>query len=476
MTNALACLEAALQEAGLWRKSAVLLAAVSGGPDSVALLYLLTLAQRDVGFRVCACYVQHGLRGESTLLDEALVRQLCDKWQVPLEVMQAELHASMTDPGVETLARERRRRLFAQCMEHFQADALLTAHHRDDQSETVLMRLMRGAGSKGLGGIAPIAPFGRGVMLRPLLEVTKGELTALLLNEGIPSRHDESNDLCCTPRNALRLELLPRMEALFPQAAEHIAHAADSLREDDACLETLAKTLYNESLLNTPPVFALTVSRLLDAPPALRLRALRYFYREGLALAGLHPDERELSHEDSRALLTLLGDIPGATLNLPCGLCALRGRAHLHLLRQGGAALCAGADGVILPLAEQPGTYTLCGVTLSLAPARQPVAPPKDTNSVLLPEELLSRCVLRTPRPGDMIRPFGAPGAKPLRRHLTDCKLDMPFRSALPVLARGEHILWIPALTAAEALRWKPTQRPWRLMLNGDAPYTLNQS
>ena len=470
-------IHAVLEREGLWRKEAVLLAAVSGGADSVALLYGLAVMRREVGFRLFACYVQHGLRGEASLQDEALVRSLCDSLEVPLHVMSADLGMTMDDPGVETVARERRRQLFATCMESVEADALLTGHHMDDQAETVLLRLMRGAGAKGLGGMASSTPFGRGVMLRPLLPLKKAELQDVLTQNGIPWRHDESNDRCCTPRNALRLKTLPRMETLFPDAARHIAQAADSLREDEACLDEGATALYRQALCDFPGVFAVQAGPLLAAPIALRLRALRRLYRESLTVCGLAPEERELSRQDSLALDVFLLDArPGMSLNLPCGLSALRGRAYLHVTFQGGAPICAAKPPRPVALRAVAGRVEIARTVLELSPGMPPLA--TDERQVCLPAALLTQCELRTPRAGDEIRPLGAPGSKPLRRFLTDRRIDAPFRPWLPLLAAGKRVLWIPGLVTGEELRRQEHTEPWTLTVTSpktDFPYEMKE-
>lgn len=468
----LAELKRSLEAAGLWQKNALLLAAVSGGGDSMALLYGLTLLRDEGGFRLAACHVQHGLRGENTRLDQRLTEELCVRWNVPLTVREAGLTGDMNTPGMETLAREKRRALFAQCMDELSADALLTAHHRDDQAETVLMHLLRGAGGKGLSGIAPRTTFGRGVLLRPLLALSKAELEAVLRKENIPFRHDESNDLPCTPRNALRLELMPRLEELFPGAASHLAAAAETLRQDEDCLEALADGLYRRCHWQGNGVFALLTDPLREGPDALRLRALRRFYREGAALAGLHPEERELSRETSGELNALLQAEPGAGMNLPGDLRVLRGQKLLHLLRQGGEplvplmvseplelkTLADGADGpVTFPL---PGGFW----EITLTPPEVESFPlPRDANAVLLTRDEVERCRFRTPLPGDRLRPFGAPGEKPLRRFLTDRRLDAPLRPTLWLLADDHHILWIPGMVSSESLRRASAQGLWRL-------------
>ena len=160
---------AAMQDCGLWREDAVLLCALSGGCDSVSLLHALCRLQKEASFRLHAVHVQHGLRGADSIADEQFVRELCVQLNVPLTVANANLSGDMHTPGMETLARERRRQIFEAQMKNLRAHALVTAHHRDDQAETVLMHLLRGSGMNGLCGMQTAAPFGGGLILRPLL-------------------------------------------------------------------------------------------------------------------------------------------------------------------------------------------------------------------------------------------------------------------------------------------------------------------
>ena len=443
----------ALEEAGLLREDAGLLCAVSGGSDSVALLHALCRLRAEAGFRLEACHVQHGLRGEASLEDERFVRALCASLNVSLHVEDAGLTGGMDAPGVEARARESRRAIFARLMDALGMDAVLAAHHRDDQAETVLMRLLRGAGADGLCGMRSCVPFGSGVMLRPFLGIGKGELARALAAEGLSHREDESNQSPVTPRNALRLEVIPAMERLFPGAPARIAEAAETLDADARCLDALAERLYEAALAGLPPLSALRRGVLAQAPEALARRALRRWFREGAALLSPPPDERALGHGDTLALTALARGAAGGARNLPCGLKAVAGRDYLYLLTQEGGPLRP-ETAVCLPVTAGERAYALGFVRLRQIPAGPDApAPAHAGEAVLSPAVLALGPVLRRPRPGDRIRPMGAPGAKPLRRFLTDRRVDLPLRPWLAVLAVENEVLWIPHLCASERLR-----------------------
>jgi len=425
-----------LEEAGLLRRDARLLCAVSGGGDSVALLHALSRLQKETAFALVAVHVQHGLRGKASQMDEQFVRTLCAQLDVPLQVESAGLSGSMEDAGMETLARDSRRRIFARLMQQESMDAILLAHHRDDQTETVLMHLLRGAGGAGLSGMQLSAPFAGGLVLRPLLNLPKQAIRSALAGANLPCCEDESNAQPVTPRNILRLTHLPQLETLFPGAGAHIAHAAESLSADEAYLNRQADALYEQAVYCTAPVFALRRRVLAQAPEALVRRMLRRWYADALDRAGLAPGERVLSYEDTLLLMHLTKAPAGTAVNLPCGLKAEIQREWLHLLYQSGEPLC-----------KTHGS----GWRIVQAPAS--AIPASPMQAVLSPQIQALHPVLRTPQPGDVIRPMGAPGEKPLRRFLTDRKTDPYFRPVIPVLAAGQNILWVPGLAAAEELR-----------------------
>lgn len=470
MKRLMCAARAALEGCGLWRKDAILLCALSGGSDSVALLHALKRLQTEMPFSLHAVHVQHGLRGEASLEDEQFARDLCAGLGVPLVVENAGLIGSMHTPGMETAARERRRVIFEKQMECLRADALIAAHHQDDQAETVLMHLLRGSGLNGLCGMQTAAPFGRGLIVRPFLSLSKQVLREALCAESLSFREDASNQEAVTPRNALRLNVLPQLEKLFPAAAGHIAQLSESLQLDEACLLAETERLYRTVRYEKPPLFMLSRDGLSAAPEAIRRRVIRRWYQDGLTAAGLSPQEHSLSHADTLALSALALAAPGTRINLPCGLMAAVENHWLHLVYQSGEPLQS-AKPLYETLCWERTSYILPHITLTAAIAAEL---PRNADSVILPQEWQNRkLILRTPEAEDIIHPFGAPGHKPLRRYLTDRKVDPFLRPALPVLCVQNEVLWIPGLCASQMLRLDHLpDNALELKLTGKTPFT----
>lgn len=422
-----------LQSAGLFCQNARLLCAVSGGADSTALLHALCRVQKEAGFLLFAIHVQHGLRGESSLGDERFVRELCRRLCVPLTVKNADLRGSIRDPGMETLARDERRRIFAHQMAILSADALLTAHHRDDQAETVLMHLLRGSGLKGLCAMPSSVSFAGGLLLRPFLSLSRSRIEQALVSEGLAHREDESNREFITPRNIIRHQLLPQMEALYPEASAHIAHTAQMLGCEEDFLSAEANKLFQKAFYGTAPIRALWIPPLENAHPALVRRALRMACEN-------------LSMPDTLRLESLVTSAPGTALNLPGGIVAMRGKEHIHFAPPKKSDEAAQA----VRMHQTQYSFRHCAIHQGSAGAEIPRSPA----SVILPVEVLAQQpVLRMPGAEDRIHPLGASGAKPLRRFFTDRKLDPCFRWQLPVLAIQNDVLWVPGLCTGEALR-----------------------
>ncbi len=401
-----------------------LLVGLSGGADSVALLLLLM----DAGHEIAAVHVNHGLRGADSDGDEAFVRSLCGEKRVPLLIYRAD---PPQNPG-EDWARRVRYGFFRQAMARTGAAALVLAHHQDDQAETLLLHLLRGAGLTGLTAMAPDAQVDGLRILRPLLGYTREELRAYLNRRNQAWREDASNADPRYFRNALRHELLPRMERLAPGASKRIAETASLLREDDAALQALAA-----DFLNAHPGSALPLAALRMQPSGLQKRILRAWWTAHA------PDQEILTAAQTRALHALLET--AGTCNLPGGWHGQSGWTHLHLISpEAPAALPeTPADACALLSAEtfagHPGDGRTCQA---------------------FPKEWLADCTVRTRRAGDFIRPFGSAGSQSLQDYLVNRRVDAAFRDRLPLLCRGSEVLLAGGVGAGNIPRMEDIKNP----------------
>lgn len=279
------------------------LCALSGGADSMALLWCLHSLQQELGICLCAAHFNHCLRQEASEADEAFVRNFCTDHGIELYVGRGDVrqYARQQGLGLEEAARKLRYDfLFS-----LEFDRLATAHHADDNAETVLLHLLRGSGLTGLCGIAPR----RGKLVRPLLTVSKEQIEAYLLAEQIPWREDESNgeDFCL--RNRLRHRVIPLLQEEQPCFARQIARQSRILRREEAYLEDRAAALLQEA---ETAEGAYACSVLGQADPVLRRRALRQLLRR------LLPKDVSEAHTEAAEQL-LFSQNPSAELCLPHG-------------------------------------------------------------------------------------------------------------------------------------------------------------
>lgn len=389
-----------------------LLVGLSGGADSVALLHML----HQGGAQISAVHVNHGLRGEASDGDEAFVRRLCTDMRVRLYVYRA---IPPENPG-EGWARQARYAFFRQAMAESGADALVLAHHRDDQAETLLLHLLRGAGLNGLTGMAADTTVDGLRILRPLLGISREELRACLTDIGQPWREDASNADTKYLRNAVRLDLLPLMEQLAPGAAQRMAQTASLLREDEDALHALTADFLRQHGAGV----ALPLDALQAQPTGLQRRILRAWWGQN-APSG---KERSLSAAQTGRLLSLVQAPTGAKCNLPGGWHAYRGWTHLHLCPPGeekSLAETAAADSPLMTVETFTGEMG-DGQTCQA-----------------IPRAWLTECTVRSRREGDFIRPFGMAGKQSLQDYLTNRHVDAPFRCIVPLLCRGSEVLLV---------------------------------
>ena len=304
-------------------QGACLLLAVSGGADSMALADgVLQL----VGEGYCSAHVlhvEHGLRGEEALADAELVRRFCEEKGLAFTCVHVDVNAYVQGNKLSTeeAARKLRYSALEEKAQELNADFILTAHHSDDQAETVLLKLLRGAGTEGLSGMQVRS----GKILRPLLHLTREHLENYCALQNINYCYDSSNDDLHYTRNKIRRELLPYLEKNFnPAIKKAVVQSASVLQEDDACLNQMAQEKFQALANCTDEGIILNVRKWQDVPAALRKRILRQAY----FLAG----GKELGYRHTEALDVLcLRKTSGKYLQLPQKMQAFYQRGSLTI-------------------------------------------------------------------------------------------------------------------------------------------------
>jgi tRNA(Ile)-lysidine synthase len=332
--------------------------AISGGADSVALLLTLHAAnstpRESLGIGLSAVHINHQLRGEESNADQQFVEDLCIGLDIPLHLHQANVPGRIAqaradgDPEtIEEAARNARYEFFTTLLASGHADTILTAHTLDDQAETVLMKLLRGAWTEGLSAIHPIVTLQKGKILRPFLQTRRAEIEAFLKQSNQPWREDSTNTDTAFTRNKIRHELLPHLRAYNPSLDQTLANLAELAREEEARWQTELSRILPQLLLPGKPVrgggravsttpgqsaVSIELDRLRALDPALRRRVLR---------AAARQLGSRLSFDETSRLLALCGFRPGptvpartgASLHLSNGLRADRSPRELRLYR-----------------------------------------------------------------------------------------------------------------------------------------------
>ncbi|GAB4570786.1 MAG: tRNA lysidine(34) synthetase TilS [Anaerolineae bacterium] len=438
--------------------------AVSGGPDSVCLLHLLNRAATPLNSRLVAATFDHGIRGAAAEEDVRFVETLARAWQIPVESgfantpALAQQHAM----GLEEAARRARYSFLAHVANKHRASTIAVGHHADDQAETVLMHLIRGAGLAGLGGMRPVTHLtvrhllpvesrsGPLAVVRPLLRFTRAEIEAYCVEHRLNTRKDATNTDLVYQRNRIRHELLPLLAALNPNIRQILARTADLLYDDYAKLHALAnETLGRLTITDGDGWCALNRDLFRREHIAIQRLVLR------LAVAQLTSYQPDLSFSalESARLLAVSQQASG-THALP-GKTVLQldyGRLIIHLADTAPPApdLPLLPSGTRLPV-PLPGEVRLPDSpwTLSarwLAPGEDPAQFHGNPLSATLciPED--ARLELRTRQPGDRFMPFGLRGqTQKLKTYLINARVPAAIRDALPLLTIDGTLAWVCA-------------------------------
>jgi tRNA(Ile)-lysidine synthase len=435
--------------------------ALSGGPDSVALLHLLRALERDGDLVVAGvAHFNHQLR-EAADEDERFCRDLAAALGLPIEVGRGDVRAAAREQrrSIEDAARRLRYRFLDAAAVRLDADVVAVGHTRDDQAETVLLRILRGAGTRGLAAIRPKA----GRIVRPLLDIERAALRACAAERNLAFREDETNADVAIPRNRVRHELLPYLQGYSPNIVEVLSREAASAADDDDRLQNEAIDLAGSIVLtNTPSGSTDRASVTIDADalstlhPALASRVAR------IALGHLAGD-RFVGFDHVRSLLDFAREArTGGALSLPGQRGRLvRGRGphdrRAVVLERVPPQLRRSEGGAVFHFSLSiPGEVVLAdqGWAVSADWAAADVAAPQQGLAVLV-SGLEGPLAVRSRRPGDRFRPPGLGGrARKLQDFLVDRRIARSDRDRLPLVVDGDdRIVWIVGHAVAEGFR-----------------------
>lgn len=417
---------------------------LSGGPDSVLLFHLLRQAAHQEGFPFGALHLHHGIRGAEGDRDAAFCRALCDQYDVPCEEVRGDVPALCRAQKVslETGARTWRYAQFEAALDrHPEYACCATAHHATDQLETVLFRLLRGSGMRGLCGIPPV----RGVYVRPLLRLTRQDILSALEEMGATYVTDSSNASEAYTRNYIRAQILPRLAEIQPEPERAVARFSHNLREEEEAAVYAAQEAYRRLLVqgeNGPR--ALDAAGLRAIPRAMGRRVLEQLYA-----AGGHTQMLEQTHLHQIWQMLASGQAEGSVA-VPGGqICRLaEGRVFF--------SPPVGEKGVTYEVLLHPGENCLPGgQSLWVLPARDPEFEKQRANiynlfiHTTLKSVTISNMSARNYRQCDAYR-FGGMTHR-VRRMMTDRKLPHSLRAVLPMVCCAGEIVWVPGFSMADA-------------------------
>lgn len=396
------------------------LACVSGGTDSVCLLSVLVELKKKYGFELHACHFNHRLRGEESDGDELFVKKLCAGLGVELHVGSADVasEAKRLSLGTEDCARRLRYAFFAETAEKLGGARIATAHNADDNLETLLFRMARGTGLRGLGGIPPV----RGDIIRPLLAFSRAEIEKYLAGRGIPHREDSTNAEDGYARNRLRHYAVPALKSVSPVCAEASVRLSEELREDEQYLHEQALAFLRENAAGENAVSAAALSA---APGPIASRAVRIMAGDGLGSV----------HVDAILRLAASGD-PSGEVSVP-GMIVRREYGSLVF----GAGDARPVEETRLAIGETTpigGTNLAASVSECIFSGR---IHKSFTTFLFKKTAVCGSITARRRKTGDTIRLSGKGGVKTLKKLFIEKKIPADSRDGVPVLCDEKGVI-----------------------------------
>ncbi|MCM3631336.1 tRNA lysidine(34) synthetase TilS [Paenibacillus glycanilyticus] len=432
----------------LWSKGDRIVAAVSGGPDSMALLHMLCAAAQQDELTVIAAHVNHGFRKEASRQEAEIVRQYAAKLGVSFEMIELDMPAYIEETGMnaQSAAREKRYAFLHEAAHKYRASAIALAHHADDQAETVLMRIIRGAGLTGLAGMAAKRQEKNVELIRPLLRMNKSDIVDYCSGQSIPYCHDSSNNERYYFRNVVRLDVLPYLSQFNPQLTHSLRRIADVAGAEDDWMELEAQKLFASLATSTPDECKVDVSMLHGLHVALQRRLIK------LILNYLSKDAEIASFDAIETMRLAAAPAAPSTWRYDAGsgVRCIREYGSIRWVRVLSAAITPEA-GYAYPVSRESEKASIAAGGRRLHIERQKrgeaVKPAGRSEVCFDADQLVFPLTVRNRQPGDRIQVLGLNGSKKVQDMFVDEKIAPSERERYPLLVDAEgRLLWIPGI------------------------------
>jgi tRNA(Ile)-lysidine synthase len=431
------------------------LAAVSGGADSVAMLHLLDGLKQHLHIKLTVAHMDHQIRGREARHEAAFVGEIAAGLGIACvaEARDVPARKAASRLSLQEAGREVRYGFFRDAMAATGANKLALAHHADDQAETVLMRLVRGASLRGLAGIPACRDE---YIIRPLIEIKRCDIEAYLREKGIAFVADTSAGEQHYLRNKIRHQLMPLLcDEYNPGIVGTLGRTAALLRQDEQVLEAMVDGMVKNGLKIQDGGHLIAVDALRQAGPDLYGRLVRRI------IAGLKGDTRELTEKHIEAVIRLIEKPgPSRTVQLPGPWCVRRqyGSLIFDRRRQLPTSFCYKHDKApeLLEIGELG--VSLRFETVPIVDSRAVFENADKRAAYIAVDKAVGPVTVRTWRQGDAFHPLGALGSKKLKDLFSDLKIPSLKRRSVPVLLFGQHIAWVCGLRLDEHFKVLPGQ------------------
>lgn len=429
-------------------------AAVSGGPDSVVLLHLLYRLKDELGIALHVAHLNHKFRGAEAEADAIFVSDLAASYRLPATMEEFDVPAYQKEGGLsaQVAAREVRYRFLERVAREQGAVRIALAHHADDQAETVLLHFLRGAGLTGLKGMLPVRD---GIWIRPLLTVRRAQIERYCTEGKLAFRIDSSNEKPVYLRNRVRMELLPWLEKEYnPGLSDVLVRLGEICREEDAYLEAQALQAYDRAVQEKngfADAVKFSLNELRRLPKAIMRRVLRIAWRN------LTGSDADLAFTHLEAVTGMVGGVVTVVrVSLPGGVTAFRSYEVLVLRREHEDSA---APGYYLYPLRVPGITYIPELSLGVRATLKSRAEVPEPRFLPLREALLdfaklpAQLFVRPRAAGDRFTPYGRQRPEKLKEFLIKQKIPRSDRDRLPLLGTPEEIIWVGGIRVGE--RWK---------------------